>query len=90
MKKHLNIRVHGKVQGVFFRATTQDTAQKLGVTGFVRNEPDGTVYIEAEAGKKTLDNFLKNIKEGPRMADVIDIKISEGEVKDFEDFEIRY
>ena len=47
--KHLKIKVSGKVQGVWFRAATQVEAKRLGISGFVRNEADGGVYLEAEA-----------------------------------------
>ena len=43
--KHLNIKVSGKFQGVWFRASTQEEAERLGVNGFVRNEEDGGVYL---------------------------------------------
>jgi len=46
--KHLNITVKGVVQGVFFRASTKDQADQLGICGLVRNEQDGSVYVEAE------------------------------------------
>jgi acylphosphatase len=44
---HYQITVSGKVQGVWFRKSTQDKARELGLRGFVRNQPDGSVYIEA-------------------------------------------
>ena len=88
--KHLNIKIHGKVQGVFFRASTEKTAKNMGIKGFVRNEPDGTVYIEAEAGKDTLVEFLNKIKSGPPAANVIKIEKEEGELKNYEDFTIKY
>ena len=47
MKKHLNIHIYGKVQLVGYRFTAKMRADKLGVSGFVRNESDGSVYIEA-------------------------------------------
>jgi acylphosphatase len=53
MKKHFNIRISGRVQGVFFRASTKAKAEELGISGFVQNEPDGSVYIEAEGEEAT-------------------------------------
>jgi acylphosphatase len=58
MKKRFSIRVNGRVQGVFFRASTKEVADQLGVRGFVRNEPDGKVYIEAEADEEALKRFV--------------------------------
>jgi acylphosphatase len=46
--KHINIKITGKVQGVFFRASTKAVADQIGVKGFVKNEKDGSVYVEAE------------------------------------------
>ena len=48
MIKHFDITVQGKVQGVWFRDSTMKEAKRLGINGFVRNEPDGSVYVEAE------------------------------------------
>ncbi len=49
---HYKIVVKGKVQGVFFRKCTQEAALKIGVNGFVENEPNGDVYLEAEGVRK--------------------------------------
>jgi len=89
MKKHFNIRVTGKVQGVFFRDSTEQEAKRTGITGIVRNEPDGSVYIEAEGEEDKLDQFLSWVREGPSSADVADVKSEEGELKDYSDFEVR-
>lgn len=56
--KHYNITVSGKVQGVFYRASTKEKAEQLGIKGFVRNQSDGTVYIEAEGEVSQLDAFI--------------------------------
>jgi acylphosphatase len=53
----------GRVQGVFFRATAAELAREAGVRGFVRNEPDGTVYLEAEADADALERFLAALRE---------------------------
>ena len=45
--KRLTIKVSGKVQGVFYRATANEFATQLGLTGIVRNEPDGSVYLDS-------------------------------------------
>ncbi len=84
--QHLNIRISGQVQGVFFRQTATQEAKKLGIKGFVRNEPDGTVYIEAEGSKKILDEFIKWCHEGPEAADVSRVEVNGGQVKKFTDF----
>lgn len=87
--KHCNIHVNGKVQGVFFRASTKQKADELGVRGFVRNERDGSVYIEAEADKTTIDEFITWCRKGPAHAVVIEIEINEAPLQNFTTFEIQ-
>lgn len=88
MIKHLNIKVYGQVQGIFFRATAKEEAEKLGIKGFARNEPDGTVYIEAEGDKDNLDKFFAWCQKGPSLAKVEKVKITEGPLKNFSGFEV--
>ncbi|MFW9822549.1 MAG: acylphosphatase [Candidatus Thorarchaeota archaeon] len=64
------IRVYGLVQGVFFRYTTRKIARKLGLTGYVKNLLNGSVYIEAEGSMEKLKKLLEFAKEGPRNARV--------------------
>ncbi len=88
MRKHLNIKVFGDVQGVIFRASAERLAKKLGVMGFARNEPDESVYIEVEGEESPLQEFVKWCKEGPDFAKVRSIETEEGELKNFTDFRI--
>ncbi|SFG61692.1 acylphosphatase [Pontibacter chinhatensis] len=89
-KKRVAMRVHGKVQGVFFRASTQEKAQELGLTGFVRNEPDGTVYLEAEGEPQVLEMLEAWVHVGPRRAKVEKVEVEEKQdLKRFEGFEQR-
>ncbi len=87
--KHLNIRVSGKVQGVFFRASAKERADLFGLKGFVRNEPNDDVYIEAEGEKEQLRLFLDWCARGPSRARVDNITSEESELKNFGKFEIR-
>lgn len=88
--KHIAIRVHGKVHGVFFRASTKDKAQALGLTGFVQNEPDGTVYMEAEGEPDALKQLEQWTHEGPGRARVDKVEVQELErLIGFEGFEVR-
>lgn len=64
-KKRVHIIVLGKVQGVFFRASTKDTADKLGVGGLVRNNPDGTVEVIAEGYEAQLQKLIDWCHIGP-------------------------
>jgi len=86
MKKHLKIRVHGKVQGVYFRASAVDKAHIYSVAGFTRNEPDGTVYIEAEGEEESLKSFIEWCHIGPPRALVEKVLIEEGELKNYQNF----
>jgi acylphosphatase len=86
--KRLDIRVTGLVQGVFFRASTQDKARELGVQGTVRNELDGSVFIEAEGEAEALDRFVRWCRKGPPGARVVDLEVSEREPARLTGFEI--
>lgn len=87
--KHFNITVFGKVQGVFFRASTVEIAKQLCLSGFVRNLPDGNVYIEAEGEEKQIAKFVKWCHQGPTRAVVSKVDISEHPpLKIFSDFVI--
>ena len=86
--KHLNICVYGKVQGVHYRQSTLTTAKHLGLNGLVRNEPDGSVYIEAEGEDDQLNKLLEWCKGGPALASVIDVKYTEGPLVMFSGFSI--
>jgi acylphosphatase len=89
MKKHYTIIVKGKVQGVYYRASTQEKATELGLNGFVSNLPDGNVYIEAEGEAAILDRFLEWCKVGPARAKVETVEVKEETVEGFKKFEIR-
>ncbi|NJQ97304.1 MAG: acylphosphatase [Hydrococcus sp. CSU_1_8] len=64
--ERFSARYVGRVQGVGFRATARSIALGHGVTGWVRNEPDGSVYVEAEGDEIALKSFSEWCKKGPR------------------------
>lgn len=68
--KRIIINVYGLVQGVFFRYTTRKVARRLGLTGYVKNMPDDSVYIEAEGPEDKLNELLDFAKKGPKHAQV--------------------
>lgn len=68
--KHLEIKIYGQVQGVGFRASAQTKAKELRILIFAKNEPDGTVLIEAEGEEINLEKFLAWCKKGPLFARV--------------------
>ncbi len=88
MIKHINITVKGHVQGVFYRASTKAVADQLGVKGFIKNEPNGDVFIEAEGDKFALEMFLEWCNEGPEHAEVTSVETNEGELKNYRNFEV--
>jgi len=71
--------VHGKVQGVWFRAWTRDIARELGVTGWVRNLSDGTVETLAQAEQGVLDQFIERLHDGPPLARVTEVVVKSGD-----------
>lgn len=86
--KHLDIKVYGLVQGIFFRATAREQADKLEITGFARNETDGSVYIEAEGEEEKLDEFVSWCKVGPTSAKVEKVETTESPLKNFSEFNV--
>jgi len=82
------LKIEGRVQGVFFRASTKKQADALGINGFVKNEVDGGVYIEAEGDEKTLHQFIEWCRVGPLHAAVSHVKITATEPKQFSSFKI--
>lgn len=88
MLKHFNIKVYGRVQGVFFRASTKTQAEALGIKGFVRNEKDETVYIEAEGEEDNLKKFVGWCSRGPKYAVVEQCDVVESEIRHFDNFVI--
>ena len=85
---HFDIIVKGKVQGVFYRASTKAVADQLGIKGYVKNEENGDVAIAAEGDKMSMDMFLDWCKEGPEDAIVTSVESHEGELKNYRNFEV--
>lgn len=69
--------VHGRVQGVFYRDWTVKTARALGLAGWVRNCPDGTVEIVAEGDAQTIDRLIELARKGPPAAEIAAIDVSD-------------
>lgn len=84
--KHINIKVTGKVQGVFFRASTKAVADQMGVRGKVKNEKDGSVLIEAEASEAILEMFVEWCHEGPEKSEVESVEVTEAALENYTDF----
>ena len=74
-----HIRITGHVQGVFFRQWTADTANRLGVSGWVRNRPDGSVEVHASGEPDAVEALIAELRHGPPMAEVADVGVEEAE-----------
>ena len=81
--------VTGRVQGVFFRAWLRDQAKELGVTGWVRNCPDGRVDAHIEGEEAAVEQLVARLHRGPPAAQVEDVHLWTVELFDFDDFEVR-
>jgi acylphosphatase len=88
MKKHVNITVQGRVQGVGFRYHARSRAFHLGIQGIIRNMPDGSVYIEAEGEPDSIQSFIDWCRVGPPHAQVTHVDITPGPMKNYDTFEI--
>lgn len=80
--------IKGKVQGVYFRATTKQKADSFGINGVVKNLANGDVYVEAEAIEENLLKFEDYLKLGPKNAKVNSLEKEEIEYKNYTSFEI--
>lgn len=88
--KRLEARIHGHVQGVFFRDTTQRQANQLGISGWVRNEWDGTVQVVAEGTEENLNKLLQFLHRGPKSARVERVETGwEEATGEFDAFSVR-
>ncbi len=87
--RHLCIRVFGRVQGVAFRHYTRQKALSLGLTGFVKNLADGSVYIEASGGREAIALFTDWCRQGPPAARVQHLRSEEIRSPGLDHFSIR-
>jgi len=86
--KAVFIRIHGLVQGVFFRKHTKEKAVSLGIYGTVCNCSDGTVEIHAEGNNQSIDDFVQWCRKGPSAARVDKVDIHDTTLKNFQNFVI--
>lgn len=84
------INIHGRVQGVGFRWNAAREARSRGITGFVRNMSDGSVYIEAEGEQETLDDFVEWCRSGPPFSSVVSVEINSFPVAGYKEFVISH
>lgn len=88
MNKHIDLKIYGRVQGVFYRDSARRRAGKLNITGFVRNESDGAVHLVAEGKEENLKKFIEWCYNGPILAKVVKVDVewkqATGEFKNFD------
>jgi len=90
-KEQRVIRIHGKVQGVGYRFFATRVARRLGLKGSIQNNRDGTVDAVVEGEKSVIDEWIEELREGPRYAEITKI---DQEAKDFTgrlgDFDVKF
>lgn len=77
--RRATLRIHGKVQGVFFRESSRAEAVRLGLSGWVRNRSDGTVEAVVEGEPAPLEDFIRWCHRGPPSARVSNVERTDGE-----------
>jgi acylphosphatase len=89
-RSQVHLMIIGRVQGVFFRASTVEEARRLGLTGWVMNRTDGSVEVVAEGERSKLAAFVRWCGHGPRGAAVQKVDVQWREFRDeFEGFRIK-
>ena len=88
MSEQRIIHILGLVQGVVFRASAQQVALRLGLTGFAENQPDGSVLIVAEGSADKLDELVAWCKTGPPKARVDRVEVTSGTPAGYHSFTI--
>ena len=88
-RRATHVIISGRVQGVWYRAWTQKTALKLGLTGWVRNRTDGTVEAVFSGTPDQIEAMVAKCRKGPPLARVADIHQSPAEIPDEDDFALR-
>jgi len=90
MTKAVSVRVTGRVQGVSFRWYAVQEAEQHGVTGWIRNEPDGSVAAHLEGDDDAVDAMVDWCRHGPSYATVRDVAVTEARPTGADAFDIRY
>jgi acylphosphatase len=85
----VRVFISGRVQGVAYRFYAEKYAGRLGITGWVRNLPDGRVEVLADGSGESIDIFLERLREGPRLATVENFDVRrEASTGEFPDFQV--
>jgi len=91
MTSRVHVVISGRVQGVWFRATTRQKAEQLGLTGWVRNTYDGNVEAVFEGEENSVQEMLDWCRHGPPLSKVDNVEVkNESPTNGFDSFSIRY
>lgn len=86
--KTVHLKITGKVQGVFFRATAREIAEQYNLSGWVKNTSDNAVEATVTGNSEAVDAFIQWTKEGPDRARVENVTVTYLELKQFKSFEV--
>ena len=91
MNPEAHLIVRGFVQGVFYRSEAREKARELKITGWIKNENDGSIKIRAQGSKENLEKFIQWCRSGPPEARVekVDVEFNSNHTESFNDFEIK-
>jgi acylphosphatase len=91
MKSNVHVKISGKVQGVWFRSSTKQKAEQLGLTGWVKNTYDGCVEAIFEGDENLVKEIIEWCHQGPPLADVEKVKVTnQDSTNGFDGFSIKY
>ena len=85
-----HVRVTGHVQGVFFRVWAQGHARELGISGWIRNCPDGSVEAHLAGEEEAVERMIERMRRGPSNARVEDVSVEDAEAGGLGRFEVRH
>jgi acylphosphatase len=84
----VHLIIKGKVQGVYYRASAKDVAREVGVTGWVKNLPDGNVEVIVSGSEDRVAKFIEWCRKGPKNAEVTEVIVNDSKEKPLTDFRI--
>ena len=88
VQKRISLLITGKVQGVGYRYSVKLKAKSMAIRGYVRNQPDGSVFVTVQGENTAVENFVKWCYKGPSAALVRGVEKIPGSIEDFSEFKI--
>ena len=90
IEQRFDLIIYGKVQGVGFRYSLILKAESLGIKGYVKNKPDGSVFVAVQGATTAVDNFVNWCYQGPPAADVSRVEKTSRSIEEFREFSVHY